>query len=161
MKGWYIAAPASLIGSALVFVVLRFLFSKRLRRWSSSSEKWQALEEVVVSGIDHIVGFVLTPYFQSAKGLPLIFLIRASPFPPWVYANSLFAVSILGPVTLSVADSLYGQSIEAVSLWQFMAATTVVFPKLALHVFVGSRLAALSDGETRRQMDTRKLRVHA
>lgn len=48
------------------------------------------------------------------------------------------------------------QSIEAVSLWQFVIATTVVFPKVALHVFIGSRLAALSDGETRRQMDTRK-----
>ena len=48
MKGFYIAAPASLIGSAAAFVVLRFLFSRRLRKWSSSNEKWQALEAVVV-----------------------------------------------------------------------------------------------------------------
>ena len=56
------------------------------------------------------------------------------------------------------ATELSRQSIEAVSLWQFCLATTVVFPKVALHVFVGSRLATLSDGETRRQMDTRKFR---
>lgn len=82
-------------------------------------------------------------------------LIRASPFPPWVYANSLFAVcssTLCGPPgTLTLL-----QSIEAVALWQFVIATFVVFPKVALHVFIGSRLAALSDGETRRQMDTRR-----
>jgi len=120
MKGFPIAAAGSLVGSATAFAVLRLLFSKRLRKWSSSSEKWQALESVI-----------------KAKGLPLIMLIRASPFPPWVYANSLFA------------------SIEAVAFWQFVVATTVVFPKLALHVFIGSRLAELSDGDTRRHMDTR------
>ncbi|THH02411.1 hypothetical protein EW026_g436 [Hermanssonia centrifuga] len=119
MQGFFLAAAGSVIGSAAAFVVLRFLFSKRLRKWSSSNEKWQALEAVV-----------------KAKGLPLIFLIRLSPFPPWVYANSLFA------------------SIEAVALWQFILATTAVFPKVALHVFIGSRLAALSDGDTRRGMDT-------
>lgn len=48
------------------------------------------------------------------------------------------------------------QSIEAVALWQFVIATFVVLPKVALHVFIGSRLAALSDGETRRHMDTRR-----
>lgn len=30
---------------------------------------------------------------QKAKGLPLVVLIRLSPMPPWVYANTLFAVS--------------------------------------------------------------------
>jgi len=59
-----------------------------------------------------------------------------SPLPPWVYSNILFA------------------SIGSVSFWQFMAATCFVFPKLFLHVFIGSRIAALSDGETRGQMDT-------
>ena len=48
MKGWFIAAPASLIGSAVAFVVLRFLFSRRLKKWSATNEKWQALEAVVV-----------------------------------------------------------------------------------------------------------------
>ncbi|OSX60366.1 hypothetical protein POSPLADRAFT_1040570 [Postia placenta MAD-698-R-SB12] len=119
MKGFIVAAGGSLFGSALAFVVLRFLFSERLRRWSSSNDKWQALETVV-----------------AAKGLPLITLIRASPFPPWVYSNALFA------------------SIEAVALWQFVLATLVVFPKIALFVFVGSRLASLSDGEQRSHMDT-------
>jgi len=72
----------------------------------------------------------------KAKGLPLIVLIRVSPLPPWVYSNSLFA------------------SIEVVSLWQFVFATLFIFPKLTLHTFVGSRMAALSDGDQRGRMDT-------
>ncbi|KAI0750901.1 Golgi apparatus membrane protein TVP38 [Daedaleopsis nitida] len=119
MKGFYIAAGGSLLGSAVTFAVLRLLFSRRLRKWSQSSEKWQALETVI-----------------AAKGLPLIMLIRASPFPPWVYSNALFA------------------SIHSVALWQFFLATFVVFPKIAIFVFVGSRLASLSDGEQRSHMDT-------
>ncbi|KAL0949723.1 hypothetical protein HGRIS_009763 [Hohenbuehelia grisea] len=78
-----------------------------------------------------------------AKGLPLIILIRVSPLPPWVYSNSLFA------------------SIEAVSLWQFVVATLFIFPKLALHVFIGSRLAALSDGDQRSHMDTQTKLLNA
>ncbi|KAF9263501.1 Golgi apparatus membrane protein TVP38 [Marasmius fiardii PR-910] len=120
MKGFAITAVASVLGSALIFVLLRTLFSARLRSWSSKNEKWQALESVV-----------------RAKGLPLIILIRVSPFPPWVYSNSLFA------------------SIESVSLWQFVIATTFIFPKLLLQVFVGSRIAALSDGDSRSHMDIR------
>ncbi|KAH9943350.1 uncharacterized protein BXZ73DRAFT_40674, partial [Epithele typhae] len=126
MKGFYIAAAGSLFGSAFAFVVLRFLFSNRLRNWSASNEKWQALEAVV-----------------AAKGLPLIMLIRASPFPPWVYSNTLFAVS---PAKAT--------SVQSVSLWQFFLATFVVFPKIAIFVLVGSRLASLSDGEQRSHMDT-------
>ncbi|RDB22457.1 Golgi apparatus membrane protein TVP38 [Hypsizygus marmoreus] len=119
MKGFCIASSASVAGASLVFVVLRLLFSGRLRQWSSHNDKWQALESVV-----------------RAKGLPLIILIRISPFPPWVYSNSLFA------------------SIEAVALWQFVTATLFVLPKLLLHVFIGSRIAALSDGDQRGHMDT-------
>lgn len=58
-------------------------------------------------------------------------------------------------VVASMTLMTYAQSIEAVALWQFVIATTVVFPKVALHVFIGSKLAALSDGDTRRHMDTR------
>ena len=47
------------------------------------------------------------------------------------------------------------QSIEPVALWQFVIATLVVLPRVALHVFIGSRLAAFSDGETRNHMDKR------
>ncbi|PPQ64701.1 hypothetical protein CVT24_008328 [Panaeolus cyanescens] len=120
MKGFFIGATGSLIGAAVVFVVLRYLFSERLRAWSSQNAKWQALESVV-----------------KAKGLPLIILIRISPFPPWVYSNSLFA------------------SIEPVKLWQFVVATLFIFPKIALHTFIGSKIAALSDGDQRGHMDTR------
>ncbi|KXN83714.1 Golgi apparatus membrane protein TVP38 [Leucoagaricus sp. SymC.cos] len=119
MKGFFISATASLVGSAGAFVILRCLFSERIRQWSAHNEKWQALESVI-----------------KAKGLPLIILIRVSPIPPWVYSNSLFA------------------SIEAVTLWQFAFATCFTFPKLALHAFIGSRVAALSDGHQRDQMDT-------
>lgn len=48
INGVYIAAAASIICSALVFVVLRFLFSARLRAWSGHNQKWQALESVIV-----------------------------------------------------------------------------------------------------------------
>ncbi|KAH9482932.1 Tlg2-vesicle protein [Psilocybe cubensis] len=120
MKGFYISSTASVLGSALAFVSLRFLFSNRLQAWSSKNKKWQALEAVV-----------------TAKGLPLIILIRISPFPPWVYSNSLFA------------------SIQAVKLWQFVVATLFIFPKVFLHTFIGSKLAELSDGEQRDHMDTR------
>lgn len=47
------------------------------------------------------------------------------------------------------------KSIEAVKLWQFVAATCFVSPKLALHVFIGSKIATLSDGDQRSHMDTR------
>lgn len=118
MKGVPIAAIASSIGSALVFLSFRFLFSRRLHRWSTANEKWQALESVV-----------------QAKGLPLIILIRMSPIPSWVWSNILFS------------------SIEAVTFWQFTIATLFVYPKVSLYVFIGSRAAALSDGEQRSHMD--------
>ena len=47
MQGFYIASAGSLIGSALSFAALRFLFSARLREWSEHNQKWQALEAVV------------------------------------------------------------------------------------------------------------------
>lgn len=56
----------------------------------------------------------------------------------------------------AVSELLASQSIEAVALWQFVVATFVVFPKLALHVFIGTRLASLSDGQQRKHMDTRE-----
>uniref|UniRef100_D8PV48 Golgi apparatus membrane protein TVP38 n=1 Tax=Schizophyllum commune (strain H4-8 / FGSC 9210) TaxID=578458 RepID=D8PV48_SCHCM len=126
MKGFFISAVGSLVGSALVFVALRLLFSRRLKAWASQNEKWQALESVV-----------------RAKGLPLIVLIRVSPFPPWVYSNTLFA------------------SIEPVKLWQFLFATIFVFPKLLLHTFIGSRMAALADGDQRSHMDPQTKAINA
>lgn len=49
MPGFFIGATGSIVGSALAFVTLRLLFSKRLNAWSSQNEKWQALEAVVVT----------------------------------------------------------------------------------------------------------------
>jgi uncharacterized membrane protein YdjX (TVP38/TMEM64 family) len=48
LRGFWLAAGASLVGASLAFVVLRFLFAKRLKRWTSKNEKWEALEAVVV-----------------------------------------------------------------------------------------------------------------
>ncbi|KAH0840033.1 Golgi apparatus membrane protein TVP38 [Lanmaoa asiatica] len=118
MQGFIPAAISTIGGSALVFVVLRSLFSNRLRKWAPTNEKWAALEAVI-----------------RARGLPLIILIRISSFPPWVYSNSLFA------------------SIESVSLTQFIFATLFVLPRVMIYVFVGSRIASLSDGEQRSRMD--------
>jgi hypothetical protein len=47
--GFFLAAAGSLVGAMTTFVVLRFLFSKRLHNWTSNNKKWQALEAVVVS----------------------------------------------------------------------------------------------------------------
>ncbi|KAF9568959.1 Golgi apparatus membrane protein TVP38 [Agrocybe pediades] len=126
LKGFWIGAVGSISGSAFAFLALRFLFSARLRAWSTQNQKWQALESVV-----------------RTKGLSLIILIRISPFPPWVYSNSLFA------------------SIEAVKLWQFVVATLFIMPKIFLHAFIGSRMAALSDGDQRGHMDTRTKALNA
>lgn len=125
MKGFFIAAAASQVGSILVFVLLRYFFRRQLRTWSKG-DRWVAFEEVI-----------------SAKGLPLIILIRASPLPPWVYSNTMFA------------------SIDAVPLWKFIIATCFTFPKLVLHVFIGWRIGALSDGDQRKEMDGKTKAVNA
>ncbi|KAG8900773.1 Tlg2-vesicle protein [Tulasnella sp. 403] len=120
VQGWFVAAAGAIAGAAASFIVLRLVFTKRIRSWSKTNRKWTALENVI-----------------RARGLPLIILIRLSPFPPWVYANLLFA------------------SIETVSFFQFMIATFVYTPKLMIAVWIGSRLAMLSDGEQRDKMDTK------
>ncbi|KAG9317565.1 hypothetical protein JVU11DRAFT_1772 [Chiua virens] len=126
MQGFIPAAISTVGGSALVFILLRSLLNDRLRRWAATNEKWRALEAVI-----------------HAKGLPLIILIRISPFPPWVYSNTLFA------------------SIGSVSLSQFTFATLFVLPRVLLYVFVGSRIANLSDGEQRSHMDTTTIFINS
>ena len=49
LKGFAIVGPGAIVGSAIVFVVLRLVFRKRVRRWTSENEKWMALETVIVS----------------------------------------------------------------------------------------------------------------
>ncbi|KAG1770029.1 Golgi apparatus membrane protein TVP38 [Suillus occidentalis] len=119
LQGFFPAAFGSLAGSAIVFVTLRSMFSNRLHSWTSTNEKWQALEAVIRS-----------------RGMPLIILIRISSFPPWAWSNSLFA------------------SIAPVSLFQFFIATWFILPKVMVYVFIGSRIARLSDGKQRNHMDT-------
>jgi len=40
-----------------------------------------------------------------------------------------------------------------VALWQFVIATICLLPKIFLTVFVASRVALLSDGDSRQKMD--------
>lgn len=54
MKGFYVAAFGSLVGSAISFSLLRFLFKERLHHWLGSNENWKALEEVVVRSM-HLI----------------------------------------------------------------------------------------------------------
>ncbi|CAG8640068.1 5434_t:CDS:2 [Ambispora leptoticha] len=60
------------------------------------------------------------------EGFKIIFLIRLSPF-PITYSNAFFA------------------SIRSVSFWKFTLATILTMPKLLIHVFIGSRLANLTN----------------
>ena len=156
MKGFFLALAGTVLGATVSFVVLRLLFSKRLRKWSATNEQWTALETVVVSTCFGLVRVGVFMYVhQKTKGLPLIILIRMSPMPPWVYANTLFAVSSRFSVLVSLRQ-LIGppQSIHTVALWQFVVATFFLSPKLLLYTFVGSHLAPLSDGRQREGMDT-------
>ena len=54
MKGFLVAAPASLIASAVVFIVMRYLSRGGFRSWSEKNEKWQALEAVIVRVLSYI-----------------------------------------------------------------------------------------------------------
>ena len=55
MKGFYIAAPASLIGSSAAFVVLRLLFSRRHIGHDSTEMRMMFLD-VVFKMVELIVG---------------------------------------------------------------------------------------------------------
>ncbi|KIJ56629.1 hypothetical protein M422DRAFT_22781 [Sphaerobolus stellatus SS14] len=119
INGFWLAAPATQIGSGVAFIVLRRFFHKRISNWTSSNQKWKALEQAI-----------------ETQGLPLIILIRLSPFPPYVYSQALFA------------------SIKVVKFRHFMLATLFYQSRILLSVFIGTRIAAFSDGTQRGQMDT-------
>lgn len=65
MKGFFIGAGASLVGSALAFVILRFIFSEKLHAWSSQNQKWKALESVVVRIVFNLLNFTLNTELHS------------------------------------------------------------------------------------------------
>jgi len=67
MKGFFIGLAGSVLGAAFVFVVLRFLFSKRLQKWAATNDKWTALETVAVSICS---GSVNVGVFTRALGSP-------------------------------------------------------------------------------------------
>jgi hypothetical protein len=49
IKGFLLACPATFLGAAFSFLLLRFVFKSRLKRLSETNDRWRALEEVVVS----------------------------------------------------------------------------------------------------------------
>jgi hypothetical protein len=59
----------------------------------------------------------------------------------------------LAPVGRLACADTHAQSIGPVKLWQFVVAQAFVFPKIFLSVFIGSRAAALADGDQRDKMD--------
>lgn len=76
LKGFPVALAGSILGSTLAFVTLRLLFSRRLRAWSSTNERWQALEAVVVRpfaalGVSH-------RFTQLPCRMPRVFLLSYS-----------------------------------------------------------------------------------
>lgn len=102
--------------------------------------------------------YVRNLVFQKAKGLPLVILIRLSPVPPWAYSNTLFSVSPRSTVLIRPRLLIeVSQSIHTVALWQFVIATFCLAPKLLLYTLIGSRLAPLSDGDQRQEMDTQTM----
>ncbi|KZO98022.1 hypothetical protein CALVIDRAFT_535628 [Calocera viscosa TUFC12733] len=118
VQGWFIAAPLAILGSTISFIILRYLFARRVKAWSEKNDRWRAMEAVV-----------------SHHGLWLIVLCRICPM-PWAYSNAFFA------------------SIDSIALWQFIFATVFMTPRLLLQIFIASRIALFSDGETRGNMDT-------
>jgi hypothetical protein len=59
----------------------------------------------------------ITIHRKRAKGLPLIILIRLSPFPPWAYANAFFAVSpVMCEVQSLLSDRLVHRSRRALAV---------------------------------------------
>ena len=70
MKGFFVASAGTLIGSAVAFSVLRWLFSARLRKWVATNEKWQALESVVVSEL--FMHTIVTIYHVALEGQGLV-----------------------------------------------------------------------------------------
>lgn len=85
MKGFFISATGSLVGSAGAFIMLRHLFSERIHQWSTHNQKWQALEAVIVN--PHTI--FLSP--ETLRGLLLESSRHSSDYP---YPS--FAVPALG-----------------------------------------------------------------
>lgn len=70
MKGFLLAAPASLAASTIVFVALRYLFSGVLRSWTKKNEVWGALEAVIVSFISSLAYHSDRLSFRMPKAFP-------------------------------------------------------------------------------------------
>lgn len=159
MKGFAIAAPASSIGSAIVFLGFRRFCTKRLRQWAARNKNWQALEAVIVCISFWLLCIQSESHLTASQRLtfdhPYSYVTRTnldmeqhSIRSSWSLffsfnAHFIFFIDIL-------------QSVEAVEFWQFVIATFFVYPKLLLYTFIGSQAAALSDGKQRKEMETRK-----
>lgn len=98
-----------------------FIISRHLQKTELFGRKLRALSE---SAKWQAISKAITE-----RGIGLVVLLRLCPVPPWVYSNLGFS--------LLPSDKL--------SFGQFLLATILSTPRLFLHVFIGSRVFALSD----------------
>lgn len=49
MRGFYLEAVASSVGSTLAFIIFRYFFANPFKGWSAGNKQWTALETVIVS----------------------------------------------------------------------------------------------------------------
>ncbi|MCJ1306434.1 Tlg2-vesicle protein [Agyrium rufum] len=109
LKGWFIVAGATIVGSTGSFIASRSVLQGFVHRLVADDPRFAALSTV----LEH-------------DGLKLLIMIRLCPLP---YSLSNGALS----------------TIATVKPWTFALATACATPKLLIHVFVGSRLAAIAE----------------
>ena len=116
MRGWFICAAATFLGSLASFLASRTILAGYVH--------------ALVGGDKRFTAFALT---LKHDGVPILIMIRLCPLP---YSLSNGALS----------------TFPTVSTLAFALATAAATPKLLVHVFVGSRLAAIA--EAGGEMDT-------
>ncbi|TIB36446.1 hypothetical protein E3P86_02506 [Wallemia ichthyophaga] len=124
------AGIGSLSGASSVFLISRQLQKTRL-----FGSKLRALS---VSTKFQAISTAITD-----RGIGLVVLLRLCPIPPWVYSNLGF--SLLPP--------------DKLTFTQFFFATILSTPRLFLHVFIGSRVFALSDPNNQLDSTTKILDI--
>ncbi|KAI9711386.1 MAG: Tlg2-vesicle protein [Chrysothrix sp. TS-e1954] len=108
MKGWFIIASATIVGSTASFMVSRTLLSGYAKRLVANDKRFAALSLVL-----------------KHDGLKLLCMIRLCPLP---YSLSNGAIS----------------TVPTVQWVNFAVATAMASPKLLIHIFIGSRIAAIA-----------------
>ena len=119
MRGWFIVASATIIGSTAGFLASRSVLKNFVTRLTAQNKQFAALSLVL-----------------KHDGLKLLCMIRLCPLP---YSLSNGAIS----------------TIPTVTWYNFALATTIVSPKLLLHVFIGSQIGRLAEDGSKMDLGTR------